>query len=172
MKKTFKMIGMVLLTMLLTFGATSCGDDNDPENPAVGTWTGTNNVTVAGQFTYEVSLTPVITENADGTLTLRVPAYAIPDTQMGNLSLGEVTIAGIAYDDAKKAYYRNYGKDGMKMNFKAEKGGHEMFNDSYPFTENSEVTISVANGTLTVINSFQLGAMPFPIVSTFTGKKQ
>lgn len=142
------------------------------EDSVAGYYYGTNTVVVGGQFTYNVALGNTITENADGTINLAIPEYQIPATVMGDLTLGAVEIKNIAFDKDQNAYYRMYSGDGLTQHFKAEKDGNVTMDKDYNFTEGSYVKITVnENKSITVENSFKLGAMPFPIVATLLGEK-
>ena len=53
------------------------------------------------------------------------------------------------------------------MHFKAE--GTMNLDGDYAFTENSEMEVKATETGIQVINRYQLGKMPFPIVATFQG---
>lgn len=142
------------------------------ESTIAGYYYGTNSVVVGGQFTYNVEVGNTITENADGTINVAIPEYKIPATVMGDLTLGAVEIKNIAFDKDKNAYYRMYSGDGLTQHFKAEKDGNVTMDKDYNFTEGSYIQIALnENKSVTVVNSFKLGAMPFPIVATLLGEK-
>lgn len=138
-----------------------------------GSYEGVNTVAVAGQ-SYSAKIKYEITANEDGTVDLALPQYDLTNTVMGNLTLGAYSIRGIAYDEEKQAFYRAYGNDGLSMHFYAIQPGSETpsFDKDYNFSATSDITLKKAeDGTITVTNSFQLGAMPFPIVATFTNNQ-
>ncbi len=142
------------------------------ESTIAGYYYGINSVVVGGQFTYNVEVGNTITENADGTINVAIPEYKIPATVMGDLTLGAVEIKNIAFDKDKNAYYRMYSGDGLTQHFKAEKDGNVTMDKDYNFTEGSYIQIALnENKSVTVVNSFKLGAMPFPIVATLLGEK-
>ena len=39
----------------------------------------------------------------------------------------------------------------------------------YPFSDNSEIEVKTTETGIQIINRYQLGKMPFPIVATFEG---
>lgn len=142
------------------------------DNSVSGAYTGTNSVNVGGMYTYTAELTATVTENADGTLDLTWPEYRLSNTIMGDLTLGSYTIRNIAWDADKNAWYRDYSNDGLIQHFTAVKDGTTSMDKDYTLGKTSTVTITVAeDGTLKIVNPFKLGAMPFPITATFTGKK-
>ena len=135
----------------------------------VGSFSGRMSVVVGGMFTYETDITLNITEGENSTLDVAIPQYQLENTVMGNLTLGEYTIKGLAYDEAKGAFYRLYGADGLSEYFKAESDGTVTMDKVYDFKESSEITITKTATGVNIVNSFQLGAMPFPIVATLDG---
>lgn len=131
------------------------------------TYEGVNTVVVGGMQTYTARIKYVVVENADGTMDLHVPEYRLEGTVMGDLTLGDYVVRDIARDEAKNAYVRQYGKDKLSMRFKAEKEGAATMDNVYDFKESSTVTVRNTDKGVAVVNSFTLGAMPFPIVATF-----
>lgn len=149
----------------MTFGA--------EEAPSVaGEYTGKVSVTVGGQWTYEADGHAVdVTVNDDGTLKVVLGQYSLAGTMMGNLTLGTLTIDNIAYDETKQAYYRNYSSDGLKRHFTADNNGTVTMDKDYELGKTSEITLTFDGDNVTVSNNFKLGAMPFPLTSTFTGTR-
>lgn len=149
----------------MTFGT----DEQSATEGYTGSFTGTNSVVVGGQFTYTADMTCNIV--ADGeTLTVEMPEYKLAGTVMGDLTLGACTITGITYDESRQAFHKVYGEDGLTQHFKAENGGVATMNKDYTFSKTSNITIEKTADGLIITNSFQLGAMPFPIVATFSAK--
>ncbi len=134
-------------------------------------YTGEISVVVGGQFTYKTTITATVTENADGTIDFSYPEYVLTGTVMGDLTLGAVTIPGIAYDEARGAYYKDYGADGIKQHLTAVNNGTTTMNNDYVLGTGSTITLKIDGNSLTVTNPFKLGAMPFPLEATFTGTK-
>lgn len=144
-------------------------EEDNPAAAYIGSFSGTNTVVVGGQFTYTADITYTITQGADGTLDISIPTYQLENTVMGNLTLGSYEVKGLAFDEAKNAYYRDYADDGLSMHFKAE-GSMAMDND-YEFKPTSEISVELTEDGIKVVNSFKMGSMPFPIVATFNGTK-
>lgn len=137
-----------------------------------GTYNGTVDVTVGGQFTYTAQDDAVtVSENADGTLKVVLSEYSLTGTMMGNLTIGALTIDNIAYDEAKQAYYRNYSEDGLTRHFTATQNGNTTMNNDYPLGATSEITLKFNGNNVEIQNDYKLGAMPFPLASKYTGSK-
>ncbi|MDE6715270.1 MAG: calycin-like domain-containing protein, partial [Muribaculaceae bacterium] len=166
-------------------GTMTCPEINIPEimngctlkfisgNPSealsyAGSYKGINSVVVGGSFTYAAKIEYKITANSDGTINIDVPQYSLAGTIMGNLELGKYTISNIAYDRDKEAFYRAYGNDGIKQHMVAETDGNRTMDGDYELKGNSNILIKKKGDIITIVNSFTLGAMPFPIVATFT----
>lgn len=99
-----------------------------------------------------------------------VPAYTLDNTLIGNLSLGAYSVKGLVYDSEQGGFYRDYKDDGLTFHFSAEKDGNTTINGDYVFNSKKDNNILVKyDGTkvTSIINKFQMGAMPFDIVSTF-----
>lgn len=149
--------------------------DENPETTLAeqyaGVYTGSQKVTVSGQFTYETNVTYTLIAEADGTLTVSIPQYSLSETMMGDLTLGAVTIKNLAYDETKGGFYRMYANDGITQHFTAVNNGNTMFDNDYELGGTSEILITLTDKTINVNNPFKLGAMPLPLVAEFEGTK-
>lgn len=150
-------------------------EENEELSPAeqiAGTYTGENTMEVGTLAKYTVTISPVITANADGTINFTYPQYDVPNTIMGNLTLGTVTISNIPYVEADGAFYLDYSEAGLTQHFKCvnTQGETSMDND-YVLGTGSTIKIEMTDEGITVTNPFKLGSMPFPLTATFTGKK-
>ena len=132
------------------------------------------NVNVGGMFPYtNESVTYNIRKYMDGDVQkvdVEVPTYTLDNTLMGNLTLGTYTVKGLVYDEEKGGFYRDYKNDGLKFHFIAEKDGNKTMNGEYEFNTAKDNNILVKyNGSkiTDIVNTFQMGAMPFGIVSSF-----
>lgn len=132
------------------------------------------NVNVGGQFPYaNESVTYNVRKYMDGDVQkvdVEVPTYTLDNTLMGNLTLGTYTVKGLTYDEEKGGFYRDYKNDGLKFHFIAEKDGNKTMNGEYEFNTAKDNNILVKyNGSkiTDIVNTFQMGAMPFGIVSSF-----
>ena len=133
-------------------------------------------VTVGGQFTYNNdNVTYELRRYKDGEtdkLDVTVPAYTLENTIMGDLTLGSYTVKGLVYDEAQGGYYRDYKNDGLKFHFTAVQGGKTTMDKDYEFAADKDNNILVkyeGNNVSSIVNTFQVGTMPFGIVSVFSG---
>lgn len=133
-------------------------------------------VTVGGQFTYNNdNVTYELRRYKDGEtdkLDVTVPSYTLANTIMGNLTLGSYTVKGLVYDEAQGGYYRDYKNDGLKFHFTAVQGGKTTMDKDYDFATDKDNNILVkyeGNDVSSIVNTFQVGTMPFGIVSVFSG---
>lgn len=133
-------------------------------------------VTVGGQFTYNNdNVTYELRRYKDGEtdkLDVTVPSYTLANTIMGNLTLGSYTVKGLVYDEAQGGYYRDYKNDGLKFHFTAVQKGETTMDKDYDFATDKDNNILVkyeGNNVSSIVNTFQVGTMPFGIVSVFSG---
>lgn len=135
------------------------------------------NVNVGGQFPYaNESVTYNVRKYMDGDVQkvdVEVPTYTLDNTLMGNLTLGTYTVKGLTYDEAKGGFYRDYKEDGLSFHFIAEQNGNKTMDGDYEFNAQKDNNILVKyNGSkiTDIVNTFQMGAMPFGIVSSFNSE--
>lgn len=136
-----------------------------------GTYTGKDSINVGGMFPYyaEAEGEYKITANADGSINVTLPEEKFSQTAIGDLVVGSFTVSNIAWDESAQAFVRNYSKDGIKFHFKSS----TMDNDYALDKDNCKMTVkSNADGTVTVLNTYQMGRMPFPIYSTVVVTKK
>ena len=133
-------------------------------------------VTVGGQFTYNNdNVTYELRRYKDGEtdkLDVTVPSYTLARNIMGDLTLGSYTVKGLVYDEAQGGYYRDYKNDGLKFHFTAVQGGKTTMDKDYEFAAEKPNNILVkyeGNDVSSIVNTFQVGTMPFGIVSVFSG---
>lgn len=133
-------------------------------------------VTVGGQFTYNNdNVTYELRRYKDGKtdkLDVTVPSYTLANTIMGDLTLGSYTVKGLVYDEAQGGYYRDYKNDGLKFHFTAVQGGKTTMDKDYDFATDKDNNILVkyeGSNVSSIVNTFQVGTMPFGIVSVFSG---
>lgn len=132
------------------------------------------NVNVGGKFPYaNECVTYNVRKYMDGDVQkvdVEVPTYTLDNTVMGNLTLGTYTVKGLTYDEEKGGFYRDYKNDGLNFHFTAEQNGNKTMDGDYEFNAQKDNNILVKyNGTkiTDIVNTFQMGAMPFGIVSSF-----
>lgn len=134
-------------------------------------------VSVGGQFTYTSDdATYQVRKYMDGDvqkMDVKVPTYGLSNTVMGDLTLGSYTIKGLTYDEEKGGFYRDYKDDGLAFRFTAEKNGVKTMDGDYSFNAAKANNILVkgeGNNVADIVNTFQIGAMPFAIVTTFNAE--
>lgn len=132
------------------------------------------NVNVGGMFPYaNEGVTYNVRKYMDGDVQkvdVEIPTYSLANTLMGNLTLGTYTVKGLVYDEEKGGFYRDYKNDGLSFHFIAEKDGNKTMDGDYEFNTAKDNNILVKyNGTkiTDIVNTFQMGAMPFSIVTSF-----
>ncbi len=131
-------------------------------------------VSVGGMYNYSnESVTYNVRKYKEGDLELldvQIPTYELKGTVMGDLTLGTYTVKQLAYDDEKGGYYRDYRNDDLKFHFTAVQNGNTTMDGDYMFNAKKDNTILVKyNDTAVqdIVNTFQMGVMPFGIVSKF-----
>lgn len=134
-------------------------------------------VNVGGMFPYaNESVTYNVRKYMDGDVQkvdVEVPTYTLDNTVMGNLTLGTYTVKGLTYDEEKGGFYRDYKNDGLSFHFIAEKDGNKTMDGDFEFNTAKDNNILVKyNGSkiTDIVNTFQMGAMPFGIVSSFNSE--
>ena len=137
------------------------------------TATGPVTVAIGGAYTYtNNSVTYTVSTYTDGgveKMDVDVPEFTLDNTRVGNLTLGAYTVKGLLYDSGRQGFYRDYSKDGITFHFKCE--GRMNIDGDYEFNSEkpNNILVQLADGKVTtIVNTFQMGAMPFGIVSTFT----
>ena len=134
-------------------------------------------VNVGGMFPYaNEGVTYNVRKYMDGDVQkvdVEVPTYSLANTLMGNLTLGTYTVKGLVYDEEKGGFYRDYKNDGLSFHFMAEKDGNKTMDGDFEFNTAKDNNILVKyNGTkiTDIVNTFQMGAMPFSIVTSFNSE--
>ena len=132
------------------------------------------NVSVGGRYTYSNDgVTYTVRKYMDGDVQkvdVEIPTYGLDNTVMGNLTLGTYTVKGLTYDEEKGGFYRDYKDDGLSFYFMAENKGNKTMDGEYTFNSEKDNNILVkydGNRVTDIVNTFQMGSMPFSIVSSF-----
>ncbi len=121
----------------------------------------------AASVTYSVRTYP---EGGNTLLDVTVPCYELSGTPLGDLTVGSYTVKGLAMDNEKGGYYRNYAADGLAMHFKSVKDGVTGMDGDYAMTQGDNNMLLVYEGKkIKVTNAFHPGAMPMQITSQFPG---
>lgn len=137
-----------------------------------GTYTGALKATIVptkgpnlGPYSPTEDVAFVITKNADNTINVAIPGYTLSDTPVGKIVIGEYTVSNIAYDESKGAYFRDYTKDGITMDFTMV--GQKK---NYEITKTGDITLKIEGSKLTVTNNLCPGKMPVgDVAETFEG---
>lgn len=171
-KKFFSILSAGLI-MLASAVMVSCGDDEPAPSGLAGTWGTSMSVNVKGK-PLNVSVDYVITDNADGSINVVVPAYDLnvqmsPTIQM-QMHIGSFTVKNIAYDANKKAYYKAYADGQLGLEFKMAGSPAK----TYKFKGTSEITVSTSeDGKISIINNYSLeGNMSDAIMTSASGTKK
>ena len=167
MNKLFSFLsaGLILMAGALV---TSCGDDDPAPSGLAGTWNTTMNVNIVEDQPLSVDVAYEISDNADGSINVVVPAYSLtvqmgPTRQM-QMNIGSFTVKNIAYDVDRKAYYKAFadGSLGLEFNMVGAPAKTYKFDNSKC---TSEITVSATNdGKVSIVNNYSLeGTMPYAI---------
>lgn len=137
-----------------------------------GEYDGTVTLAVGALASYDVDIKPVITANEDGSINFTYPQFNVPDTLMGNLTLGTLTISNIPYVESEGAFYLDYSDTGLTQHFTCVNAqGATTMDSDYALGEGSTIRVEQTADGIMVTNPYKLGAMPFPLSATFEGKK-
>lgn len=170
MKKVIRTLFLSMTILAIpSVSLVSCSNDDEPEiQPTLaeeysGTYNGTITLNVAGQYNYETDISCVISEGDNETITVSFPEYSLTGTMMGDMTLGNVIISNLVYDETQGCFCRNYGGEGITQT---------MNGTTYPLNDPSSITVvKDKNGNLTIENPFTLGKMPLPLTATFRSRK-
>ena len=132
-------------------------------------------VTVGGTYDYtNAEVTYHVRKYEDDgkqLMDVGVPAYSLKGTVMGDLSLGAYTVCGLTYDETRQGWWRDYRNDGLSFSFEAVQNGEKVMSGDYLFNpdKDNNILVSYDSGNVCAItNTFQMGSMPFGIVSVFS----
>lgn len=160
----FKTFFASMALLMSTATLVSCSDDKDskgnddaPAVPAakelVGTYEGDMTSTVMGSESTFEDMTFAVTATDDVTASITIPTFGNPPMQVP-----EITITGIKVS----------GEDGTYTLAPTEFSGVTESGKNYSGTTKG----SFANGTLDVQFSLQYGAMPMPMICSFSAVKE
>ena len=124
-------------------------------------------------MSYDIKAVRKYMEDDVQKLDVQIPTYTLDNTVMGNLTLGTYTVKGLTYDEEKGGFYRDYKNDGLTFHFTAENEGKKTLDGDYSFNDTKDNNILVkynGNKVEDIINTFQMGAMPFAIVTKFNSQ--
>ena len=104
----------------------------------------------------------------DATLIdVEVPTFDLPDATIGALTSGGYTVKGLAFDESKGGYYRDYSGDGLSLHFHTA-----TIDGDYPLSnpDANNMLVTFSDKKIKIVNNFKPGAMPFLITTTFPGE--
>ena len=178
MKHSKHFLYSLMALAIATISLTSCSRDNDePKEPSltdgyVGEYSGQLTLNIAGQYDYDTDIRIIISEGENETLRIAFPEYELSNTLMGDITMGSLTLENLTYDPSKDGFYLDYGEAGIRQYFKAERNGTVTMDNEYQLNAPSDISVTKGeDGTIKVVNSFRIGAMPMPITATFIGHK-
>lgn len=165
MKKFFTLIFATMLASSMSAQMHGAVNNEEVSSPIA--------VSIGGMMNYEnAGVTYQVRKYMDGEMQkmdVTVPTYTLDNTVMGNMTLGTYTIKGLTYDEAKGGFYRDYKNDGLKFHVVC-KGGSMNMDGDYSFNAEKDNNILVkyeGSKVSDIINRFQMGSMPFYILTNF-----
>lgn len=177
MKKLLSLMLLLMAAVITTATFTACGDDDDdktetPAEKAAGIYTGTDQVTIGGQWTYTSSADYTITANADGSINLTIGTETYENTLMGNITQGTFTIKNIPYDAKTLSFTKDYAADNLSAHV-TMKGGKTTKDQDYSIPSGTITVTPQADGSINITNKqYSYGNMPFKIDAEFTGTRK
>lgn len=178
MKKLLSLTLLLLAAVMTTATFTACGDDDDdktetPAEKAAGIYTGTDQVTIGGQWTYTSSADYTITANADGSINLTIGTETYENTIMGNITQGAFTIKNIPYDAKTLSFTKDYAADNLSAHVTMVKDGNILKDDDFSIPSGTITVTPQADGSIKVTNKqYTYGKMPFKMDAEFTGTRK
>ena len=137
----------------------ACSDNNDKDEPTIpaaksveGVYEGTMTCTVMGSASEFENMTFTLTSTDDATVSLKISSFGEPPMQVPELTIPGIKVAG------QNGTYTLASTD-----FDLEAGGKKC---------SGVVEGSYANNRLTINYNLQYGAMPMPMICTFTAPKK
>lgn len=157
MKKFTTFLAALMLCIGCVTTMTSCSDDNDdPIIPAAknvaGTYNGDMSCSVMGQASVFEDVTFVVNAVDEATVNITISSFGEPPMQVPDITVSDVVVSGTegVYTLAETEF------NGTTDNGKAYSG---------------TLQGTFANNTLTINFNLQYGAMPMPMICTFTAQK-
>ncbi len=178
MKKLLSLTLLLLAAVMTTATFTACGDDDDdktetPAEKAAGIYTGTDQVTIGGQWTYTSSADYTITANADGSINLTIGTETYENTIMGNITQGAFTIKNVPYDAKTLSFTKDYAADNLSAHVTMVKDGKTTMDKDFSIPSGTITVTPQADGSIKVTNKqYTYGKMPFKMDAEFTGTRK
>jgi len=155
--KAFRLLPAMMIMALGLFGLTSCSsDDDEPSTPAArsieGSYTGNMTTSVMGDEDIIEDLTFTVTAVDDSKVNLSIPAFGNPPMLLPAMVIENLTVSG---SDGSYSIPETV-REGTLENGKA-----------YRIT----VVGAYADDRLTINFNLNYGAMPMPMICSFTASK-
>lgn len=157
------------LTITFTYGRMPMPITYTIEAYYIKTYTDKLDVMIDKKYTVE-SVSYNVRTYPDGEATrldVEVPTFDLPDATIGALTSGGYTVKGLAFDQDKGGYYRDYSADGLMLHFHTA-----TIDGDYPLSNSSanNMLVTYDGKKIKIVNNFKPGAMPFLITTTFPGE--
>ncbi|MBQ8157803.1 MAG: hypothetical protein IJ081_02140 [Prevotella sp.] len=157
------------LTITFTYGRMPMPITYTIEAYYIKTYTDKLDVMIDKKYTVESVAYNVRTypDGNDTKLDVEVPTFDLPDATIGALTSGGYTVKGLAFDQNKGGYYRDYSADGLKLHFHTAS-----IDGDYPLSNTgaNNILVTFDGKKIKIVNNFKPGAMPFLITTTFPGE--
>lgn len=156
--KKFKLFATLLLSLFFVSAVTSCGDDDDNVQsvPAAkeiaGTYSGDLICSVMGSESVFEGKNVVVTATSDTQVSVKIDEFG-----EAPMALPSITVENLAVKGADGVY----GVDATSFSGETESG------KQYSGT----LQLAYTNGTLAVNFQLNYGAMPMPLICSFTAQK-
>lgn len=156
--KRFKAVLATMLAVLSLVSFNSCSDDDDaPATPAAknveGVYKGDMTCSVMGSESVFEDMTFTVSATDDATVSIKISSFGEPPMQVP-----ELTIPGIKVT----------GSDGSYKLVQTEASGEASNGKTYTITLDGDY----ASKQLTIRFSLQYGAMPMPMICSFTAPQR
>lgn len=154
--KTTKLLSAMLAVAFSLFSLASCGSDDEPETPAArsiaGEYHGNMTCSVLGEESTFENMTFTVTAVDDVTATISISSFGNPPMQVPGIVVSNVKVNG---SDG------NYPLDSTEFSGDLPNGK----------TYSGTLQGSFAANTLSVQFNLQYGAMPMPMICSFSAPK-
>lgn len=154
--KTTKLLSAMLAVAFSLFSLASCGSDDEPETPAArsiaGEYHGNMTCSVLGEESTFENMTFTVTAVDDVTATISISSFGNPPMQVPGIVVSNVKVNG---SDG------NYTLDSTEFSGDLPNGK----------TYSGTLQGSFAANTLSVQFNLQYGAMPMPMICSFSAPK-
>lgn len=108
------------------------------------------------------------TEDNNEKMDITVGGTSLKNTPIGDLTMGDFTVKGLAMNNNRGGFYRNYTNDNIAIHFKAVNGGVTTFDNDYIMGKTSDILVKYNGNTISdIINNYMPGKMPFGVITNY-----